>query len=94
VDPRGIHTLSDWKEDLKKVLRQCGPDDKSTALIIREDILQELERFEDLSQVVLTGEIATLWNPEELVEIQEGMNVLSKVKVLLFFFCTTTEKLF
>lgn len=89
MNPRGAHTLSDWKEDLKKVLRMCGPDDKSTALIIREDILHELERLEDLSQVVMTGEIATLWNPDELLEIQEGMNVLAKVKVL--FLLNTLE---
>jgi hypothetical protein len=49
-------------------------------------MLKELSRVEDVSQVVATGEIATLWTVEEKTELQDSMNVLAKAKVFFHIF--------
>jgi len=73
--------MKDWQEDLKKTLISCGPEDKSTVLILRENILNCRDRLENLQQILANGEMPTLWDSEDRVSLQEGMNVLAKVKV-------------
>ncbi|CAB3363479.1 Hypothetical predicted protein [Cloeon dipterum] len=80
ISPAGPYGVEEWKSDLKKVLRRCGPEDKPTVLLLRETIVQPSYRLEDLSQLVAAGEIPTLWEPEERLELFEGMNQLAKVK--------------
>ncbi|XP_059479374.1 dynein axonemal heavy chain 3-like [Neocloeon triangulifer] len=80
ISPSGEYGLDEWKCDLKKVLRRCGPEDKPTVLLLRENLLEPDYRLEDLSQIVAAAEIPTLWEPEERLELSEGMNHLAKVK--------------
>jgi hypothetical protein len=56
-------------------------------------MLKELSRVEDISQVVATGEIATLWTVEEKTELQDTMNVLAKAKVSFSYFYSTLIRL-
>ena len=59
--------LTEWRDDIKNVLRMSGQDGKSTVFLF-SDTQIVLETFvEDINNLLNNGEVPNLWAPDERV---------------------------
>jgi len=65
--------LNEWREDMKKIMKLAAVQYKPTVFLF-DDTQIVMETFlEDLNGILNTGEVANLFNQEDIVEITEGM---------------------
>ncbi|OHT13633.1 Dynein heavy chain family protein [Tritrichomonas foetus] len=60
----------DWREDIKKVVKQCGVENTETAFIISDVQIIMQQQLEDLSNLVSTCEIPQLFERDEFEGIK------------------------
>ncbi|KAM4746905.1 dynein axonemal heavy chain 3-like [Rhinophrynus dorsalis] len=70
------YTVNEWKEDLKKVLRAAGQDGTPTVFLFADHQIKDESFLEDINMILSTGDIPTLFNNEEKLEVLEKMSQL------------------
>ncbi|XP_043569115.1 dynein axonemal heavy chain 3-like [Chiloscyllium plagiosum] len=86
VSIQKTYTLSEWKEDLKKVLRGAGQNGTPTVFLFADHQIKDEAFLEDISMILNTGDIPNLYDNEEKRIIIEKMTQLApagKVKLEL-----------
>ncbi|KAJ8047551.1 Dynein heavy chain 3, axonemal [Holothuria leucospilota] len=71
------YTVSDWKEDLKRLLRKAGEEGTSTVFIFGDHQIKDESFLEDVNMILNTGDIPNLFENEERLEIIEKMQQLA-----------------
>ncbi|XP_071815449.1 dynein axonemal heavy chain 3-like isoform X3 [Apostichopus japonicus] len=71
------YTVSDWKEDLKKLLRKTGEEGSSTVFLFGDHQIKHESFLEDVNMILNTGDIPNLFENEERLEIIEKMQQLA-----------------
>ena len=67
------YNLTDWREDLKKVLQLAGIKNQPTVFLFSDTQIVQEAFVEDINGILNTGEVANLWNNEELMQLNEAM---------------------
>jgi len=57
--------MSDWHDQLKKVIFQAGLDDKSTVFIISDNQITKEAFLEDINNLINIGEVPNLMEVED-----------------------------
>ncbi|XP_072257291.1 dynein axonemal heavy chain 3-like [Pyxicephalus adspersus] len=70
------YTVSEWRDDLKKVLRAAGQNGTPTAFLFAEHQIKDESFLEDINMILSTGDVPTLFNNEEKLEVMEKVRQL------------------
>ncbi|XP_038666815.1 dynein heavy chain 3, axonemal-like [Scyliorhinus canicula] len=77
VSIQKTYTLTEWKDDLKKVLRGAGQNGTPTVFLFADHQIKDEDFLEDISMILTTGDIPNLFDNEEKRAIIEKMNHLA-----------------
>jgi dynein heavy chain len=86
--------VPDWREDIKKVMNKAGVVNKPIVFLMDDTQIVKEAFLEDINGILNTGEVANLFNSDEMAQIQEslskacqeaGVNAASPVEVYNFF---------
>lgn len=61
----------DWREDIKKILRQAGGKNMPTVFLFTDSQIKEEGFVEDLNTILNTGELPNLFPSDEKAELLE-----------------------
>ncbi|XP_063786085.1 dynein axonemal heavy chain 3-like [Pseudophryne corroboree] len=67
------YTVSDWRDDLKKVLRATGQNGSPAVFLFADHQIKDESFLEDINMILSTGDVPTLFNNEEKLEVMEKM---------------------
>ena len=65
--------MFDWREDIKSVMNKAGVLNKPTVFMIDDTQIVKESFLEDINGILNTGEVANLFNSEEMSAIMEGL---------------------
>ncbi|XP_014215495.1 dynein heavy chain 3, axonemal [Copidosoma floridanum] len=65
--------LSEWRDDLKNLLRRAGCDGKPTVFLLSDSQIKDESFLEDLSMLLNTGDVPNLYGSEDKAEILDKM---------------------
>ena len=65
--------FTEWREDLKNLMKQCGQEDIATGFILSDVQIIFPQQLEDLSNLLINGEISNLFEREEIDQIRAEM---------------------
>src|SRR5690606_30096457 len=86
--------ISDWREDIKTMMNKAGVQNKPTVFLMDDTQIVKEAFLEDINGILNTGEVANLFNAEEMAAVQEALskvcveanvNPASPVEVYNFF---------
>lgn len=75
------YSTFEWKEDIKKVLRNAGGRNFKTTFLLADSQIKEESFLEDVDQLLNTGEVPNLWAVDEKQELMEMVRPLMADKV-------------
>ncbi|XP_068702145.1 dynein axonemal heavy chain 3-like [Montipora foliosa] len=67
------YTFTDWREDVKKMLRRAGFDGVSTVFLFGDHQIKDEAFLEDINMILNTGDVPNIYEPDEKAEITEQM---------------------
>ncbi|KAL7748727.1 hypothetical protein RI367_005881 [Sorochytrium milnesiophthora] len=65
------YTVSDWHDDIKKILKKAGGEGKPVVFMFSDTQIQQESFLEDISNLLNSGEIPNLFAADEKVEVTE-----------------------
>ncbi|GLI63290.1 hypothetical protein VaNZ11_006196 [Volvox africanus] len=72
------YTVVEWRDDLKRVLRQAGGAAQPTVFLFSDTQLKDESFLEDINNILNTGEVPNLFPKDELVSIMEQVTPRAK----------------
>ncbi|KAL6759980.1 dynein heavy chain 6 [Haematococcus lacustris] len=69
---------NEWREDLKKVLKQAGGQAIPTVFLFSDSQIKEESFLEDINNILNTGEVPNLFPKDELMSIMEAVTMRAK----------------
>ncbi|EFJ50020.1 dynein heavy chain 6 [Volvox carteri f. nagariensis] len=72
------YTVVEWRDDLKRVLRQAGGAAQPTVFLFSDTQLKDESFLEDINNILNTGEVPNLFPKDELVTIMEQVTPRAK----------------
>jgi hypothetical protein len=63
--------VNDWRDDLKKVLKQAGGHGKETTFLLTESQIKDEVFLQDIDLLLNSGEVPNLYTVDEQQEILE-----------------------
>ncbi|KAK2860339.1 hypothetical protein Q7C36_004505 [Tachysurus vachellii] len=63
----------EFREDLKKLYRQTGVDNKPTVFLFNDTQIVDESFLEDINNILSSGEVPNLYKPDEFEEIQSAL---------------------
>jgi len=69
----------EWKEDIKKVLRKAGCEDKKIVFLMNDTQIKKESFLEDIDALLNSGEVSNIFAPEEKAEICELVRAAATV---------------
>jgi len=72
------YTTTEWREDLKTVLRKSGAEAQLTVFLFSDTQLKEESFLEDLNNILNTGEVPNLYAKDEVLNICEMVRPKAK----------------
>ena len=88
------YSMADWREDIRRLMHKSGVLNQPTVFMIDDTQLVQESFLEDINGILNTGEVANLFNAEEMAALMEdlskpcqehGVNTASQVDVMNFF---------
>ncbi|XP_041110137.1 dynein heavy chain 3, axonemal-like isoform X2 [Polyodon spathula] len=74
------YSVSEWREDLRHVLRGVGQNGTPTVFLFADHQIKDESFLEDINTILNSGDIPNLFDKEEWLEIIEKMQQLSPVE--------------
>lgn len=74
--------MSDWREDLKVLLKKCGNENKPTVFLFCDSQIKDEGFVEDINMLLNTGDVPNLFSGEEKADILEKMTAAIQSSVL------------
>ncbi|KAG1667277.1 hypothetical protein FOA52_012566 [Chlamydomonas sp. UWO 241] len=72
------YTTVEWREDLRRVLKQAGAKAQPTVFLFSDTQLKDESFLEDINNILNTGEVPSLFPKDELVIIMEAVTPRAK----------------
>ncbi|XP_035226897.1 dynein heavy chain 3, axonemal-like isoform X2 [Stegodyphus dumicola] len=72
------YTNTEWRDDLKKVLRKAGADGKATVFLFNDNQIKDESFVEDINMILNTGDVPNLYAADEKAEILEKMQTAAR----------------
>ncbi|ESO89088.1 hypothetical protein LOTGIDRAFT_210054 [Lottia gigantea] len=72
------YSVSDWREDLKKLLIKAGTEGKPTVFLFSDNQIKDESFMEDISMILNTGDVPNIFAADEKAEIIEKMQNVAR----------------
>ncbi|CAG7816608.1 unnamed protein product [Allacma fusca] len=72
------YNQNDWREDVKKIMRNAGNDGKPTVFLFGDNQIKDESFVEDINMILNTGDVPNLFQADEKGEILEKMQAAAK----------------
>ncbi|XP_076366412.1 dynein axonemal heavy chain 3-like isoform X2 [Tachypleus tridentatus] len=72
------YTVSEWRDDLKKVLLKAGAEGKGTVFLFSDNQIKDESFVEDINMILNTGDVPNLYASEEKADILEKMQAAAR----------------
>lgn len=72
------YRLGEFRDDLKKLYRQAGVDNKTTLFLFTDTQIVMEDFLEDINNILSSGEVPNLFEPEELEEIRGNLTPFAR----------------
>ena len=69
------YSLTDWREDLKRILMQAGVKDKPTTFLFSDVQIIDERMVEDINNVLNSGDVPNLYAPEDMEAISSACRI-------------------
>ncbi|KAK3287738.1 hypothetical protein CYMTET_4767 [Cymbomonas tetramitiformis] len=102
ISASASYGVTEWREDLKIVLKKAGMDNKPTVFLTTDTAMRTESFVEDLSNLLNTGEVPNLFDSGDRYTVVEnimkrakkaGVNVKSEEDIFAFFNLTCAQNL-
>ncbi|XP_076458174.1 dynein axonemal heavy chain 3-like [Babylonia areolata] len=70
--------VSDWRDDLKRLLRKTGLDGKQTVFLFSDNQIKSESFMEDIGMILNTGDVPNIYPADEKGEILEKMQTVAR----------------
>lgn len=67
------YNVTNWRDDLKKVLKKAGAAGKPTIFLFNDTQIQQESFLEDINNILNSGEVPNIFPPDEKQEILEAV---------------------
>ncbi|KAK8888098.1 hypothetical protein M9Y10_039159 [Tritrichomonas musculus] len=64
------YNMNEWREDMKNLMKQCGSNDLPTGFVISDVQIVGSFQLEDISNLMINGEIPNLFERDEMEQIK------------------------
>ncbi|KAK3881286.1 hypothetical protein Pcinc_014272 [Petrolisthes cinctipes] len=78
IEVTKTYGVSEWREDVKRVLLKAGGDGKPTVFLLTDTQVKDESFIEDINTILNTGDLPNLYTNEEKAEILEKMQLVAK----------------
>lgn len=75
--------MTEWREDVKKLLRRAGCDGKSQVFLFSDSQIRDEAFIEDINMILNTGDVPNLYASDEKAEILEKMMDIARESVIV-----------
>ncbi|XP_054711131.1 dynein axonemal heavy chain 3-like [Uloborus diversus] len=72
------YTSTEWRDDIKKVLRKAGADGKATVFLFNDNQIKDESFVEDINMILNTGDVPNLYAADERADILEKMQAAAR----------------
>ena len=69
---------AEWREDLKRLMRKAGCENKPTVFLFSDTQIKKSSFLEDLNNMLNSGEVPSLFPPDELATVLETVRNLAR----------------
>ncbi|BFZ17590.1 hypothetical protein BsWGS_20629 [Bradybaena similaris] len=70
------YSISDWRDDLKKLLLKTGAGGKQTVFLFSDNQIKDESFMEDIGMILNTGDVPNIFPADEKAEVIEKMQVV------------------
>ncbi|OCT61613.1 dynein heavy chain 3, axonemal [Xenopus laevis] len=74
------YTISEWRDDVKKVMLQAGVAGKNTVFLFCDNQIKDEGFVEDINMLLNTGDIPNIFPADEKAEIVEKMQAIARTE--------------
>ncbi|KAK0049220.1 dynein heavy chain 3 axonemal-like isoform X1 [Biomphalaria pfeifferi] len=74
------YSNSDWREDLKKLLKKAGVEGKPTVFLFSDNQIKDESFMEDISMILNTGDVPNIFPSDEKAEVIEKMQSVARLE--------------
>ena len=71
------YSFDDWREDMKKFLREAGAQGKETVFMLSDTQVKDEAFVEDINNILNSGEIPNLYPMDEKMQVMESARQLA-----------------
>ncbi|XP_072535232.1 dynein axonemal heavy chain 3 [Salminus brasiliensis] len=72
--------MSDWRDDLKRVMLKAGVDGKRTTFLFSDSQIKDEAFVEDINMLLNTGDVPNIFPADERADIIEKMQAVARVE--------------
>ncbi|XP_063712783.1 dynein axonemal heavy chain 2-like isoform X4 [Symsagittifera roscoffensis] len=73
IEVTRTYRKTEWRDDLKRLYRQAGVDNKPTCFLFVDTQIKEESFLEDINNILSSGEVPNLMKPDEFEEIRTAL---------------------
>lgn len=77
------YTINDWRDDIKKILKEAGGKGKHSVFLISEGQIKEENFLQDVDCLLNLGEVPNIYQIDEKQEILDMVRLAAQGKTLI-----------
>ena len=70
--------MIEFREDIKSLMRSCGGKGQPTSFVFNDNSIKEEAFLEDVNNILNSGEVPNIFNPEDKVEVCDSVRTAAK----------------
>ena len=78
IEIKKVYGMNEFREDEKSLMRKVGVKGEMTSFVITDNSIKQESFLEDINNILNTGEVPNIFNPEEKAEVMDGLRPVAK----------------
>jgi len=78
IEIKKVYGMNEFREDEKSMMRKVGVKGEMTSFVITDNSIKQESFLEDINNILNTGEVPNIFNPEEKAEVMDGLRPVAK----------------
>ena len=78
IEIKKQYRMIEFREDIKSLMRSCGGKGQPTSFVFNDNSIKEEAFLEDVNNILNSGEVPNIFNPEDKVEVCDSVRTAAK----------------